>query len=297
MPSKNRLAHVVTVSQDRIPRDSKETLIRETLAILDEAAGRKPDIVCLPETFPGYEVEPVPGPTLERVAAWARAHRAYVVAPLHTLAEGVHYNSAVLIDRSGRVQGRYDKIHPTEREISDMGVVPGPLSAPVFETDFARIGLQICFDVNWTDTWARLKQQGAEIVFYSSAYPAHRNLSLLACANEVYVASATKEQPSAIYDITGDVIARTSLEHRWAYAALCLGKRLFEWDFHEKKVGAIEKKYGRRLEIRSYEAEGWFTLASFDPELAVEEVIQEFELTPLREYIRRAGAAQDRARP
>jgi beta-ureidopropionase len=296
MPDRNKIVHVVTVSQDWIPRDSKKVLIESSLAILDDAASKKPDIACLPETFPGYEIEPEYGKTVRRMAAWAKAHRCWLIVPLHTLVDGVHYNSAVLLDRRGRLAGRYDKIHLTEKELFRMKVIPGPIDPPVFLTDFGTIGIQVCFDVNWPATWAQLKQKGAKIIFYPSAYPAHRNLSSLSWMNEVFIASSTKGGASSIYDVTGDVIARTMTEHRWAYAALCMGKRLFEWDFHEGRIGAVERKYGRRVVVESYETEGWFTLASLDPKLAVEDVISEFGLTPLKDYIARSERAQDKAR-
>jgi beta-ureidopropionase len=296
MPNRNNVVNVVTVSQDRIARDSKKALVESTLSILDDAASKKPDIVCLPEIFSGYEAEAENGKTVRRMAAWAKAHRCWLIAPQYTLVDGVKHNSALLLDRRGRLAGRYDKIHPTEMEISRRGVVPGPVDPPVFLTDFGTIGIQICFDVNWPAGWARLKEKGAKIIFYPSAYPAHRNLTAHAWMNEVYIVSATDERISSIYDITGEVLARTMCEHRWAYAALCLGKRIFEWDRHEGRLGAIEKKYGRSLVFEPFETEDWFTLASLDPSIAVEDVVEAFGLTPLREYFARSEREQDEAR-
>src|SRR3712207_7956687 len=42
------------------------------------------------------------------------------------------------------------KCRPTDGEIAS-GVRPGPLDPPVFETDFGKIGIQICFDIKWED--------------------------------------------------------------------------------------------------------------------------------------------------
>ena len=77
--------------------------------------------------------------------------------------------------------------------------VPGALDPPVFQADFGTIGIQICFDVNWSSTWAKLKQKGAEILFWPSAFAAPRHLSALAWQNQFYVASATLNGASRIF--------------------------------------------------------------------------------------------------
>jgi len=189
MRGNERAVHVATVSQDRLDRGSSVTLVEETLERLDRAAYREPDIVCLPETFSGYEAEPAPGPITERLSGWARGRSCYVICPMRTEVAGRTFNSAIILDRRGEMVGRYDKIHLTEGELAG-GVAAGEADPPVFQTDFGTIGVQICFDVNWPESWRRLKEKGAEIVFYPSAFPAHRQVSSLAWRNEFHIVSA-----------------------------------------------------------------------------------------------------------
>jgi len=54
----------------------------------------------------------------------------------------------VLIDRQGKVAGEYRKMRPAESEMK-MGVKPGQSNPPVFQTDFGKIGIQICFDIKY----------------------------------------------------------------------------------------------------------------------------------------------------
>ena len=295
MSAHNARVRVVTVSQDRLARKDRDALLDESFARMELAAARQPDIVCLPETFPGSEPEPVPGPLTERVAAWARAKGCYVICPLHTHEGGARCNTALLFDRGGAIAGRYHKIHPTEGEM-ERGVCPGETDPPVFETDFGPIGILICFDVNWPDAWRRLERKGARIVFWPSAFPAPRRLAALAWLNGYFVVSSTKTRASSIFDVSGEVLGASGMFRPWAEAVLPLDKRLFEIDYHVQKTRAIEKKYGRRVEIVWYHDEDWFTLASTDPELPVDEIIREFELTPLHDYLARCEAAQDRVR-
>lgn len=286
--ARNPIVRVVTVSQADLDRGAN--LLDNTLERLEEAAAFRPDIACLPELAIATTPEEVPGPVTRRLAEWARRHKSYLIFGIHTREGGKVYNSAVLLDREGRVAGRYDKIYPTERELKN-GAHPGNPDPPVFRTDFGTIGVQICFDVNWWETWRRLKEKGAAIVFFPAAYPAARQLSAIALANEFFVVSSSQSRLSRIYDITGEVLAVSGRLQYWAGAALPLGKRLFEIDYHIGKAREIQRKYGDRVELRWYHEDDWFTLASLDPRVKTEDLIAEFNLVPLAGYRRRARQA------
>ena len=142
-----------------------------------QAAAEKPDIICLPEVFLELGVsfqdlsevaESVPGPTTEWARRWAKAHRCYVICPLTVRRGDIYTNEAVLLDRRGAIVGSYAKIHPvvhgSEFISLEKGITPGR-EACVFDTDFGRIGMQICFDIHWPAGWAELKHRGAEMVF------------------------------------------------------------------------------------------------------------------------------------
>jgi predicted amidohydrolase len=202
----------------------------------------------------------------------------------------------VLIDRRGRIVGQYHKIRPTENELRN-GTCPGVIDPAVFETDFGTIGIQICFDVNWHQQWRQLKEKGAKIVFFASAYPAARQIRTLAWLNQCFVVASTQSRVSSVYDVTGEVLASTGQYRQWAGAALPLGKTVFEIDYHVSKMREIQRKYGSRVEVTWYHDDDLVTLASLAPELAVEDLIREYELTPHGDYIRRAQRQQDKLRP
>ena len=292
---RNQLVRVVTLSQDGLTEKPGRPMLEATLTRMDRAASFEPDIVCLPETFTRSDAEPVPGPTTEPIAAWARKHRCYVICPLKVRIDGVVFNSAVLIDRQGEIVGRYDKIRPTEGELRQ-SIEPGALNPPVFHTDFAIIGIQICFDVNWRKQWQKLRQQGAQIIFFPSAYPAATQVRSLAWLNQCFVVSSTMTRQASILDITGQTLATTGKFRGWAGAVLPIGKRLFEIDFHISKLRQIEQKYGRKVQIRWFHDDDLATLASLDPVLTVDDIIAEFQLTPHPDYIQRAQQAQDERR-
>jgi beta-ureidopropionase len=295
LPAADRVAHVVSISQEGL---APAQLVDGSFARLDAAAAASPalDIACLPEEFARGEPEAVPGPTTRRAAAWARQHHCYLICPLKVRVDGRIYQSAMLFDREGGAVGRYDKIHPTEKAIQH-GVTPGPLVAPVFDTDFGRIGIQLCFDLNWRESWSGLIRQGAQIVFWPAAYAAAHQMPVLAFLNQCYVVTATMKSASRIYDITGDLITAGEPGHWWTAAALPLGKRLFELDYNGPKLERVEKTYGSRVRVNWLRDDDWITLEAVDPSLTVAGISREFGLTPLTDYIARAGPAQDAVRP
>src|SRR4030042_200038 len=101
------------------------------------------DIACLPEEFAGTKAEPVGGPTTEAVAELAKEYDMYVICPIREQAGDEQYNTAVLIDRKGKVAGYYRKLFVFWGE----GLHLSTEGVRVFETDFGRISILPCFDL------------------------------------------------------------------------------------------------------------------------------------------------------
>ena len=97
-------------------------------------------------------------PAIRRVARVARRLGSYVVigAPEKDR-DGVIRNAAYLLDREGRHVGTYYKVMP------GAFFRPGP-SLPVFETDFAKVGIVICADRRWPENIRTLRLKGAEMI-------------------------------------------------------------------------------------------------------------------------------------
>lgn len=155
------------------PAQVRTANLESALAYIDEAGRRGCDIACLPETFQTYGLpldlpddqwETVPGPVIDRLAARARRHRMYVIAPLAALVHGLRRNSAVVLGRDGGIVGQYFKAHLTQPEL-DAGLVPGD-DLPVFDLDFGRVGIMTCLDNSFPETARVLAVKGADIIFF-----------------------------------------------------------------------------------------------------------------------------------
>jgi hypothetical protein len=182
-------------------------------------------------------------------------------------------------------------MHPTVGEI-EAGVAPGPLAPPVFRTDFGTLGVQICFDIEWADGWQRLREAGAEIVFWPSAFAGGIAVNTKAWQNRYVVASSTNKDTSKICDISGEEIARTSRWNRWVCAPVNLEKAfLHTWPF-VLRFNDIHAKYGRKVRIHTLAEEEWTILESRSPDVRIADVLEEFELQTYEEHIRQADERQ-----
>ena len=217
-----RKVRVVTTriaqSWDATVRDNLDLMAK----VLDEAGRGKPDVVLLTEFFPEHGVkgtvhdrsESIPGPVTDALARKAREYRTYIIAGMLELDGGKTYDTAVLIDRQGRVAGKYRKTHLPLAEVED-GETPGS-DYPVFDTDFGRIGILVCWDFVFPETFRILRLEGAEIVFLPIAGdPGTRHFDTITRAraldNGVYlVASVSDGAPSRIVNPDGEVMAETA---------------------------------------------------------------------------------------
>ncbi len=77
------------------------------------------------------------------------------------------------------------------------------MNIPVFDTDFGRIGVQICFDIEYRDGWDALDRAGAEIFFWLSAAEGGRGLNVIAWNYHRYVASAVMHIERAYHQYHG----------------------------------------------------------------------------------------------
>ena len=205
------------------------------------------------------------------------------------------YNSAVVIDRKGQIVGIYHKLHPVTTSFDftefESGVTPGK-EPKVFDLDIGRIGILICFDIQWPKEWAALGKMGAEIVFWPSAYDGGFPLQTRAWDHHYYVVSSVRTTYSRIIDITGEVLMKAGQRAAVIGMEIDLEKKFFHTDFNASQIPAIKEKYGRDVNIRVYHEEGGMTVESNRPDLTVKEIMEEFDLELVPDYIARHDKAE-----
>jgi predicted amidohydrolase len=300
-------ARIATVCQAGRAYPTVEQNRDYILTLLDRALIQSPDLVCLPETFSTVSVpgqaedlaEPLPGPTTDLFARRARERRAYVICPLITRRDGRCWNSAVLLDRDGQIAGVYDKAHPvtTSYDYSSFedGMMPGG-EPPVFDLDFGRIGVQICFDAGFPENWQRLADQGARAVVWVSAYNGGFPLQAYAYLHHYYVVSAVRPSRSRIIDPCGAVLAQTDDWANVIWRDVNLDYAVCHYDWNYSIPERIQARYPGRVDIRSYPDEAHFIVEPLDAALTVAALQREFGFETAAQYHQRHRDAHARMR-
>lgn len=181
-------------------------------AAVEEAAAAGARLVVLPELTPsGYVftdaaearslAEPLDGETVREWGELARRLDLVLVGGICELGpEGELRNSAVLLDPSG-LRAVYRKAHLWDRE-SDV-FVPGGDQPPVIDTAAGRVGLLVCYDLEFPEWVRRPAVAGAEVIAAPTNWPTEprpdgeRPMEVVrvqagAAVNRVYVVAADR---------------------------------------------------------------------------------------------------------
>ena len=195
------------------------------------AGEQNADIVCLPEgitvvsTGKSYvEVsETIPGPTTAFLGQLAKKYKMYIVAGIYEKEKSVVYNTAVLIGRDGELHGKYRKVALPREEI-DGGITPGN-SFPVFDTDFGKIGMMICWDVYFPEPARMLALQGAEIIFMPIWGGDLTLAKARAIENQIYLVSSSYDMKTGVFDKTGELLTEGTNDNPVAIIEVDLNQR------------------------------------------------------------------------
>lgn len=210
--------------------DQGEELYEERLNILENMARKcyedGADLVFFPEAYqhvPDRSIRERPEELREKFNSWkarcvamAKEFHAYIVPwDYEPTPEGV-YNCSYILDRNGIEVGKYHKVNLTRGEL-EWNIVHGE-DFPVFDLDFGRVGIMICFDNYFPESARILGNRGAELVLYplygDTLVPEWElKMKARAVDNSMYVASCqidnnTKVAYCGIVDPHGNVVAK-----------------------------------------------------------------------------------------
>ena len=182
--------HIVTVGLVQMRCTAQPSAnLKRALALVEKAAKRGAQIVCLPELFRSLYfcqtedhsqfalAEPIPGPTTAALATAARAHRITIVGSIfEKRSAGVYHNTAVIIDAERQARWPLPQdAHPRRsvvlrKILLHTGRSWLPSRSP---PACAAIGMLVCWD-QWYPEAARLTAlKGAQILFYPTAIGWH----------------------------------------------------------------------------------------------------------------------------
>jgi len=279
------------------PRERPEEFLRQAKL----AAAQHPDLIVLPEMWQPAASETVDSPTIARLRALAREGRCYIIHPTLLREAGARYNTALLIDRSGEIAGRYDKLYPYWEEFTPdedgLRCTPGQRNG-VFDCDFGRIAIRICFDANFPGIWVEAAEQGAELLLWPSAYAAGTQLMAHALNHHFPIVTSTLSGNCMAFDIDGERILNVrGGGHFTQWITLDLDRCIFHENFNEDKLAVLLAENPRRVEVeRRMPDEQWILLRAARPGVSARKACQEAGMEELREYKRRSRMEIDEMR-
>ena len=244
--------------------DTREQVVKRLVEMMREAKGRGAEFVVFPELalttfFPRYWISDeeanekyfeatMPNARVQPLFDEARKLGVgFYLGYAELTPEGRRFNTAIMVDQSGTIIGKYRKIHlpghsdhkpdAPFQHLEKKFFEVGDLGFRVFETMNTKIGMALCNDRRWPETYRVMALQSAEIVvlgYNTPSWNIHWNepmhlrtsthlISLQgnAYANAMWVAAAAKcgsedghhmIGSSVIVAPTGEIVARAISE-------------------------------------------------------------------------------------
>lgn len=215
MPKERKVK--IALVQMKSEQGNTQANLERGIQFVRQAAEEQADIVCLPELFyTGYHpesgemqnlAEPSDGPFVQTMGKLAKEKGVFIIGGYAESVEipGRMYNSAIFIDNNGCVLGNMRKVYAWGIEKNKFREGD---KFPVFDTPFGKVGIMICYDVEFPEPARIMALKGAELVFVPAVWsiPAARrwdvdlagnalfNLMFMAGANPVGDGACGKSQ-------------------------------------------------------------------------------------------------------
>lgn len=184
--------------------------VRTVKAYLEKIKDENPDFVILPEMFCcPYQTENFPiyaekegGPVWQQLSGYAKQYGIYLIGGSmpEKDAEGNVYNTSYIFDREGKQIGKHRKVHLFDIDVKggqtfkESDTLTAGDSDTVFDTEFGKIGVMLCFDIRFPELSRMMVNDGVKVIFVPAAFnmttgPAHWELSFRTRAldNQIYM--------------------------------------------------------------------------------------------------------------
>jgi len=297
--------------------DQLTVIVDRMQAQAEKQYGRGLDLAVLPEialTGEGERVGevadwsyPLEGAVQDAFSREARRYHSYIVVPTYLLEDRATKrcsNAAILFDRRGEVVGIYRKVHlvvDTNSGSMEHGCTPGK-AEPVFQCDFGKLGIQICYDMEFDDGWRELARQGAELVVWPTQSPQTSQPAARAKRNHYYIVSSTWRNNASIFEPTGKIVSQV----KWPVSEkkveagnliapddnvlvqeLDLSYAILPWSSTLQNGEALKRAFGDKVGYRYYEDEDCGMFWSNDPHMSIRHMLQSLGLHEEQDELRR----------
>ncbi|SHI77772.1 N-carbamoylputrescine amidase [Malonomonas rubra DSM 5091] len=211
------------------------------------------------------QAEPIPGPSTEQFGALAKELGVVLVLSLfEKRAAGLYHNTAVVLEKDGRIAGTYRKMHIPDDPgyYEKFYFTPGDLGFEPIVTSVGKLGILVCWD-QWYPEAARLMTlAGAELLIYPTAigYDPNDDKAEQQRQRDAWmtvqrghaIANATPLVAVNRVGFENDPSGATAGAQFWgsSFAAGCQGEILLQASETEEQVLLVEIDRGRTEQVR-----------------------------------------------
>lgn len=260
----------------------------------------KPDLIVLPEEcdfssgLSGEEKQKYltarKSQVLDFFASVAKSNHSYIAFGIQRLADdGTWRNSSILLDREGKIVGIYDKNFPTIGELNS-GIKAGN-GVPIFECDFGRVALVICFDLNFDELRQQYVKIKPDMILFSSMYhggDALQSIWAYSCRSFFVSATGFRNIPSEIRNPLGEVISSNTNYYDFTVSKINLDYELVHLDYNWNKLRALKEKYKNTVTITDPGKLGAVLITSENKSVSAKDMTDEFKIELLDDYFDRS---------
>jgi len=196
-----RMLRVAAAQLGPIQRnDSRESVVKRLVSLMQQARDNGVELVVYPELalttfFPRWFVDDIteadhwyeremPSPVVQPLFDLARGSRIGFCLGYAELTErGERFNTQILVDRDGSVVGKYRKVHIPGHEHHEPDrpfqhaeryyFTPSPEGFPVWDSFGGRVGMMICNDRRWPESYRVMGLKGVELILCGYNTPIH----------------------------------------------------------------------------------------------------------------------------
>lgn len=302
--SKNiRIATVTFKSEAyRNKPEAQRVVLEELQRNSDALCEHYPDLVVFSEgveaigqTVDQAESLDNPGPILQAYQAIAKRHNTTIAASVKLTEGGNAFNSIAFISPTGEMLGRYHKTYLTITEL-DMGLTPGE-GAVVVDTPAGRLGGAVCFDLNFLDLCEQYRPLKPDVIAFASMYHGGLMQAHWAYRNRSFFTASLPFLGSAVLDPFGNELTVTDCYSPIASTTVNLDRTMVHLDFNRDKFPDIRKKYKDEVEVFIPANVGPAVIYSHSDKRTAMDIVREFELELVDDYLDRSVEANNAARP
>lgn len=180
------IQHSIILPTNKPVKDQKEAIFKRAQTIIESAALEGVQILCLQETWSmpfflctgqkdewsEFSESAEKGAAIKFISELAQKYEMVIISPiLERDDKGIWWNTAVVIDDTGKVMGKHRKNHlPSVGSFSETSFYsPGNTGHPVFDTKYGKIAVNICYGRHQALNWLMFGLNGADIVFNPAA--------------------------------------------------------------------------------------------------------------------------------